>query len=59
MRRIRIQRPQLRRDRPWQEVLPLDPRDPEIRRAKASGRCANPGGGDEEVMLPKLPEAIA
>ena len=38
MERIRIQRPRLRRDRRWREVLPLDPRDPDVLRAKALGR---------------------
>jgi hypothetical protein len=42
MERIRIQRPRLRRDRRWREVLPLDPRDPDILRAKALGRSTNP-----------------
>jgi hypothetical protein len=46
MRRIRIQRPKARRGRPWREVLPLDPHDPEILRAKALGRAAHP---DQEV----------
>jgi hypothetical protein len=35
MRRIRAQRPKRRRERPELEVLPLDPRDPDIVRAKA------------------------
>jgi hypothetical protein len=38
MRRIRITRPKVRRDRPWLEVLALDPRDPDVVRAK-TGRC--------------------
>ena len=38
MKRIRIQRPKVRRERPWPQDLPLDPRDPEIVRAKAAGR---------------------
>jgi hypothetical protein len=42
MRRIRIQRPKARRGGPWREVLPLDPQDPEILRAKALGRAAHP-----------------
>jgi len=45
MKRIRIQRPQVRRERPWLEVLPLDPRDPDVVRAKALARGANPGHG--------------
>jgi hypothetical protein len=35
MKRIRIQKPRVRWGRPWLEVLPLDPRDPDIVRAKA------------------------
>lgn len=35
MKRIRIQRPRVRHERPWLDVLPLDPRDPDIVRAKA------------------------
>ena len=35
MKRIRIQRPRVRHERPWLDVLPLDPRDPDIDRAKA------------------------
>jgi hypothetical protein len=42
MQRIRIQRPKVRRGRPWREVLPPDPRDPDILRAKAVGRAADP-----------------
>jgi hypothetical protein len=40
MQRIRIQRPKRRRQQPWREVLPLDPRDPEVLRAKTQGRTA-------------------
>jgi hypothetical protein len=32
--RIRIHRPRVRRERPWHEVLPPDPRDPDVVRAK-------------------------
>jgi hypothetical protein len=38
MKRIRIQRPTARRERPWLKVLPLDPRDPDVVRAKTLGR---------------------
>ena len=38
MKRIRIQRPRARGERPWSEVLPLDPRDPDVARAKALAR---------------------
>jgi hypothetical protein len=42
MQRIRIQRPKGRRQQPCREVLPPDPRDPEILRAKALSRAAHP-----------------
>ena len=38
MKRIRIDAPRVRRDRPWHEVLPPDPRDPDVVRAKALAR---------------------
>jgi hypothetical protein len=38
MKRIRIERPKRRRERPWLEVLPVDPRDPEVVRARPLGR---------------------
>lgn len=37
MRRVRVEKPKGRRDRRWTEVLPLDPRDPDVARAKAIG----------------------
>jgi hypothetical protein len=42
MKRVHIQRPKLRRQQPWREALPLDPRDPDVLRAKALGRAARP-----------------
>jgi hypothetical protein len=42
VKRIRIQRPRARRERPWGEALPLDPRDPDVVRVKALVRAANP-----------------
>jgi hypothetical protein len=42
MKRIRIQRPKARRERPWVEVLPPDPRDPNVVRAKALRLAARP-----------------
>jgi hypothetical protein len=36
MRRVRIEKPKGRRKRPWVKALPLDPRDPDVVRAKAS-----------------------
>ena len=49
MKRIRIHKPRVRGGRPWQEVLPLDPRDPEIVRAKDSAhRRPRPRGRQPE-----------
>ena len=42
MNRVRIQRPKVRRERPWLAVLPLNPRDPAILRAKTRHRSATP-----------------
>lgn len=39
MQRIRIHRLRVRREHPWHEVLPLDPRDPDVVRAKALARA--------------------
>ncbi len=38
MKRIRIERSKGRRERHWLEVLPLDPRDVDVLRAKALQR---------------------
>jgi len=38
MKRIWKERPKPPRERTWFEVLPLDPRDPNVRRAKALAR---------------------
>jgi hypothetical protein len=40
MKQIRAERPKRRRDRVSAELLPLDPRDPDIVRAKALSRPA-------------------
>jgi hypothetical protein len=40
MKQIQVERPKYRRDRADHEFLPLDPRDPDIVRAKALGRSA-------------------
>ena len=40
MRRIFIQRPKSKRERPWLEVLPLEPRDLDVVRAKALDRSS-------------------
>jgi hypothetical protein len=38
MRRIRIHRRKVQQDRPWLQVLALDPRDPDVVRARMIGR---------------------
>ena len=43
MKRIRSVAPKSRRERPWLEDLPADPRDPDVVRAKALAR-ARPAG---------------
>jgi len=45
MKQIRIHRPRVRRERPWHEVLPPDPRDPDVVRAKALARASARVGG--------------
>jgi hypothetical protein len=35
MNRARTQEPRIRRGRSWPEILPADPRDPDVARAKA------------------------
>ena len=40
MNRVRIQKPRIRRGRAWVEILPADPRDPDVVRAKALARMA-------------------
>jgi len=41
MQRIRIHRPRARRECPWHEALPSDPRDPDVIRAKALVRAGD------------------
>jgi hypothetical protein len=38
MRRFHIQKPMSTRERPWLDALPLEPRDPDVVRAKALER---------------------
>jgi hypothetical protein len=45
MQRIRIHRHRVRRERPWHDVLPPDPRDPDVVRAKALARAGDRAGG--------------
>jgi hypothetical protein len=48
VKRIRIDKPRIARERPGTEDLPADPRDPDVVRAKALARsqpprpCSNP-----------------
>jgi hypothetical protein len=49
MRRIRIHRRKIRRDHPWHGVLALDPRDPDMIRAKTIG----PSGERRRVVTGK------
>lgn len=41
-KRVRIQKPGSRRERPGRDVLPPDPRDPDVVRAKALARARTP-----------------
>ena len=41
MKRTRIARRRVRSERPWLEALSVDPRDPDIVRAKAIARTAS------------------
>lgn len=47
MKRVSIGRRKTRHERPWREVLPLDPRDPDVVRAKALARA---GQARQEVI---------
>jgi hypothetical protein len=40
MKQIRVEKPKQRRNRADAQILPLDPRDPDIVRAKALSRAA-------------------
>jgi hypothetical protein len=52
MQRIRIDRRRIRRERPWHEVLPPDPRDLDVVRAKALARARDRAGGRTAGQLP-------
>ena len=39
MKRFRVDRPRIRRERAWTEDPPADPRDPDVVRAKALARA--------------------
>src|SRR5262249_60531402 len=51
---IRIHRPRVRREPPCHEVLPPDPRDPDVVRAKALAR-ANDRAGRRTARPPRYP----
>jgi hypothetical protein len=46
MRRIRIEKPRIRRESSWPEDPPIDPRDPDVVRAKALARAQREDRGD-------------
>jgi hypothetical protein len=49
VKRIRIHKPGIPREHPWHEILPADPRDPDVVRAKALARAGDsrrPDGRD-------------
>jgi RNA polymerase sigma-70 factor, ECF subfamily len=52
VRRVRINRPRVRRGRSRLEVLPLDPRDPEVVRAKSIDRSGDRRSGTTPVRTP-------
>jgi len=43
MKRVRVDRPRIRRKRHWADELPADPRDPDVVRAKALARIQPTG----------------
>ena len=45
MKRIRVDRPRIRRERAWTEDPPADPRDPDVVRAKALARAQSARAG--------------
>jgi len=44
VKRTRIYRHRIRRGHSWHEVLPPDPRDPDVVRVKALARAGGPAG---------------
>jgi hypothetical protein len=48
MKRSRITRPRIRRERAWAEDLPADPRDPDVVRAKALARTRSARAGQAQ-----------
>jgi len=57
VKRIRISRPGIRRERPGLEVLPADPRDPDVVRAKALTGPSRPAPIADSLADPAMPDA--
>jgi hypothetical protein len=53
MKRIRTDRTKIRRERPWLEEFPADPRDPDVVRAKALARARPAAGSAEADRVPE------
>ena len=53
MQQIRIHRPRVRREQRWQEILPPDPWDPDVVRAKALARAGDRAGGRTPRQSPR------
>lgn len=59
MNRIRIDRLRVRRERPWLEVLPIEPPDPNVARAKALARAQQAGISSSSGPLPGIYTRLA
>jgi len=46
VKHIRVHKPRMSREHRWHEVLPADPRDPDVVRAKALARASDSHGPD-------------
>jgi hypothetical protein len=57
VKRIRIDRPRVRHDRPWREVLPPTRETPDVVRAKALARAGNPRQKVASKLWPLVPRA--
>jgi len=45
VKQVRIRKLTIAREHPWHEVLPTDPRDPDVVRAKTLARAGDRAGG--------------
>ena len=54
MKQIRVEKPKQRRDRAGAQILPLNPRDPDIVRAKALARAARSKLGQTGLLTTKV-----